>query len=86
MIACPNCKNELNNNYGCNNCKDGPKVDNGIVVFHPDMDDNCQDYDSSGLNSLHQVENSHFWFVQRKKVIKCIFDKYVLKNNINSLT
>ncbi len=80
MIICSYCKNEiLNADFLCNNCNNGPLVIDDIVIFNPEMDEKCNDYDSSGLDVLHKVENSHFWFLQRKKVIKYFFNRYVSK-------
>ncbi len=82
MILCPNCKNEIVSiNFSCHNCGYGPKVIDEIVIFHPNLDRHSFDYNSSSLDVLFKTENSHFWFLQRKKVIKYIVNRFVSKTD-----
>lgn len=48
----------------------------GVIYFHPDMDE-FADYDSDDLHLLYKAEQSHFWFVNRREVIRRVFQKYV---------
>jgi len=82
MILCPKCSNELNkNNFICSYCKHNLTIIDDILMFHPEMNEQCKDYNSSGLDDLYKAENKHFWFIQRKKIIKYIFSKYVPKTD-----
>lgn len=55
------------------------KEQDGIIIFHDDIDDNHTDYNSKGLDSLYRVEEEHFWFIARKELIfqqmKSVIDK-----------
>jgi SAM-dependent methyltransferase len=54
---------------------------NSIIIFEPDMAHDNRDYPQDGLHSLYKIENSHFWFLNRKEYIADLFDRYISKNN-----
>lgn len=45
------------------------KNNNDIVIYHDDILEDHHDYNSSGLDNLYKVENTHFWFISRKEFI-----------------
>ncbi len=52
----------------------------GAIFFHPNMND-FEDYDPEDLRVLYNSEEKHFWFINRKNVIKETFVKYVHPNS-----
>ncbi|HAI70299.1 MAG TPA: hypothetical protein DCM38_12795 [Gammaproteobacteria bacterium] len=48
-----------------------------IVIFHPEIVKDHEDYNSTGLDILYAAEEKHFWFLARKQRIINIFKKYV---------
>lgn len=51
----------------------------GITIYHPDILDDHEDYNSSGLDTLYKVENCHFWFLARKEFIYQQLQPFSLK-------
>lgn len=41
----------------------------GIIIFHDDVDEDHADYNSQGLDNLYREEERHFWFLARKDFI-----------------
>ena len=84
MIICKNCKNQFyfdKGNVICPDCKYKVKVKDNIFIFHPEKDNHCDDYNSIGLDKIFRVENDHFWFRCRKKLIKNYFRKFINKSD-----
>lgn len=48
--------------------KEYKEVDN-IKIFHENMDESHEDYNSKGLDNLYLQEEKHFWFIARKEFI-----------------
>lgn len=53
----------------------------GIKIFHNDVEENHNDYNSQGLDNLYNAEENHFWFRARKEYILQNFKEYILNNN-----
>ena len=53
----------------------------GIKIFHENVDENHDDYNSKGLDNLYVQEEKHFWFLARKNFILQNFKKYNYQNN-----
>lgn len=55
------------------------REEDGIKIFHDDIDDNNTDYNLQGLDNLYKEEERHFWFIVRKEFIfeqmKKVIDK-----------
>jgi len=49
---------------------------NGIFIFDSKLDDSSN-YEAHHLETLKQVESTHFWFSARRKKICQVFDRYV---------
>ena len=60
--------------------KDYKEID-GIKIFHENVSENHNDYNSRGLDNLYTQEEKHFWFLARKNFILQNFKKYI---HINS--
>lgn len=45
------------------------KEEDGIRIFHNDIDVDHLDYNSQGLDNLYREEERHFWFIARKEYI-----------------
>lgn len=56
--------------------KDYKEID-GIKIFHENIDENHEDYNSKGLDNLYAQEEKHFWFLARKNFILQNFKKYI---------
>lgn len=41
----------------------------GIIIFHDDIDEGHADYNSQVLDCLYKEEERHFWFIARKEFI-----------------
>ncbi|MDH5681264.1 MAG: methyltransferase domain-containing protein [Spirochaetota bacterium] len=83
MFSCPNCHtemNELKNSFLCPDCGFKPLLEDDILFFNPEIDDGFADYNPQSLNHLYKAEESHFWFLNRKDMIKWAFTKHVEKN------
>lgn len=80
MIYCSKCNIELINEADCYECKacayKAFKV-NGIVLFHPELQEDFADYPADGLNKLYNAEKDHFWFKNRRDFIKYLFEKHL---------
>ena len=65
--------------------KDYKEID-GIRIFHENVDENHDDYNSKGLDNLYVHEEKHFWFWLEKilfyKILKNIIIKITLNINI----
>ncbi|WP_052404636.1 class I SAM-dependent methyltransferase [Vibrio diazotrophicus] len=57
------------------------KIVNDIVVFHDDIVDMHEDYDSDNLDKLYQFEQKHFWFLARRQFIFKMMSKIIDKNS-----
>ncbi len=55
------------------------KENKGIKIFHDNIDENHDDYNSKGLDNLYSQEEKHFWFIARKEYILQNFTKYISK-------
>ena len=53
----------------------------GIKIFHENVDENHDDYNSKGLDNLYVQEEKHFWFLARKNFILQNFKKYIDRNS-----
>ena len=60
--------------------KDYKEID-GIKIFHENVDENHDDYNSKGLDNLYVQEEKHFWFLARKNFILQNFKKYIDRNS-----
>ena len=45
-------------------------TENGIYIFNPSVEDDCEDYNASLLDVNFSVEDKHFWFLIRKEKIQ----------------
>lgn len=83
MIICPKCKNTIqvdSNTLHCNNCNHDVENRDGIWIFHPELNNNSNDYNSEDLEILARFENKHFWFKRRRDYIKYFITKYIPKS------
>ncbi|WP_151948824.1 class I SAM-dependent methyltransferase [Aliarcobacter butzleri] len=60
--------------------KDYKEID-GIKIFHENVNENHNDYNSKGLDNLYTQEEKHFWFLARKSFIYQNFKKYIYINS-----
>lgn len=82
MIICPICSKKLDSLPGKYKCKDCSKTfmsKDGIFSFTKKIKNS--DYNPKSLKKLYQLEQKHFWFVNRKKTILNLFQKYIPKNS-----
>lgn len=84
MIICPNCKTELQKKrmgLQCSHCAFHSTEIDGILCFALDeIDEDFADYKAQGLERLYKYEQNHFWFKNRRRLIRRIFNKYVEKS------
>ncbi|UCC39064.1 MAG: methyltransferase domain-containing protein [Candidatus Aminicenantes bacterium] len=79
-IICPNCKYKLlletkGNDYFCPRCNKIYPHRNGIISF-VDENEEKVGYKNSYFFELREVEDKHFWFKARKKLILYCVKKY----------
>ena len=59
-----------------NGIKTNKTIIDGIKIFHENVDENHDDYNSKGLDNLYVQEEKHFWFWLEKilfyKILKNI--------------
>ncbi len=83
MIICPKCNNKLSTNnrsWFCCRCSFNVVKEDGIIIFNRYVS-NFEDYHPLGLDILFKAdEEKHFWFKNRRNIIKSIFERYVGKN------
>lgn len=80
MIYCTKCNIELvsdDNCYECKSCGYQAVKVNDIVLFHPDLQQQFDDYPSEDLKKLFDIEKNHFWFKNRRSFIKSSVEKYL---------
>jgi 2-polyprenyl-3-methyl-5-hydroxy-6-metoxy-1,4-benzoquinol methylase len=83
MIICPICDTELKiskTEYTCISCKSSFKIEEGIIIYHTEIIDDNEDYNSENLDLLFSFENKHFWFLYRKQIILKVFQKFIKKH------
>lgn len=56
--------------------KEYKEIDN-IKIFHENMNESHEDYNSKGLDNLYMQEEKHFWFIARKEFILDTVVKYI---------
>lgn len=56
--------------------KEYKEIDN-IKIFHENMNESHEDYNSKGLDNLYMQEEKHFWFIARKEFILHTVVKYI---------
>ena len=52
-----------------------------IKIFHSDPIEDHSDYNATGLDNLFSLENTHFWFLIRKKFIYKFLNLFVNKSS-----
>lgn len=84
MIICPVCKTEItidSNTIHCSSCSHCIEKIDGIWIFNPEITTDHDDYNADYLPLLFEFEEKHFWFSQRRNIIKYFINKYVQKNS-----
>jgi len=77
MKLCPSCKRTFNSvDWVCPYCKFKPKNINGFLAFAPDLAYDNEGFPSDGFDRLFRLEESHFWFRSRNKLILWTLTKY----------
>lgn len=67
--VCLKCRTALRTPWTCTECGYGPKMRNGIPMFAPDLDDRDDAFQPRGFEYLAAVEESHFWFQARARIV-----------------
>ena len=84
MIVCPKCNSPLKENNGilkCISCGIDFPSRNNILNFLTTQIANNDTYDEQGLDILYKLEDNHFWFIERKRVIIDTVLKYIDKKS-----
>lgn len=87
MIKCLKCNNKLdlgentlNKDIKCYNCDSIYKNIEGIICFDEANIVNDYYFTETALNSMHAVEQNHFFHVARRRILLYLFKKYLNKN------
>jgi len=76
MKICLKCESPISRGWDCPSCRWSPSHQAGFPLFAPGIASGFDAYSASAHDRLPQVEESHFWFVSRNKLIACLLDKY----------
>ena len=83
MIVCPDCGIELQEEgprLECPGCSFCAHRRDGILFFPVEnVTGDFEDYKADWLDRLYKYEQDHFWFKNRRRFIRRIFNKYVDK-------
>jgi len=80
MIVCPTDHTPLTQKgivFICERCSYEAKLLDGVIHFHPDINEIYENYHAKGLDTLYKSEQKHFWFKNRRALILKAFKKYV---------
>ncbi len=80
MITCPKCNTELTDLF-CKHCSISYAVNDKIISFISNTENNLDDYKPEGLDKLYNYEKINFWFKNRMKLIRTVFKKFIKKNS-----
>lgn len=82
---CPGCRNVSPilegeaiwpTRYVCSNCGDKRPVEMGIPLFAPKLADTISGFDPKSFEMLAEIEDNHFWFVPRNRMLTGLIQKY----------
>lgn len=78
MIVCGHCGEPYPLQTGrCAHCSHELKTHNGVTILAPHMLGGPATYDPRRLDRLFEYEQKHFWFVNRKQILKDLLIQYV---------
>lgn len=81
MLICPQCENLIEfqkDSYKCTKCSEIYNLKHNIFIFTKDIKNS--NYNPKSLKLLYNLEQKHFWFVNRKKIIANLFKRFIPKN------
>lgn len=82
---CPSCRNGSAilegqaiwpTGYVCSHCGDTAPVETGIPLFAPKLADTISGFDPKSFEMLAEIEDNHFWFVPRNRMLTGLIQKY----------
>lgn len=77
MKLCLTCQSSFESpQWRCPSCGSRPEVRQGHVLFAPDLVDTNDGFDSSHFSSLCSVEEGHFWFRARARLIVSALNRH----------
>lgn len=80
MHLCLNCQNEIKLEiWRCHHCHWTPKRVNNFLSFAPNLAIENDHFNAEGFKMLASLEDKHFWFRTRVKLIHWAFKKYFSK-------
>jgi 2-polyprenyl-3-methyl-5-hydroxy-6-metoxy-1,4-benzoquinol methylase len=82
VIVCSRCENVLTERPDClfcANCRYRAEIEDGVVLFNPEVIAEHEDYRSEGLDAVYAQERQHPWFRHRVNLIRKTFRQYAGK-------
>lgn len=82
---CPSCRNGSPildgqaiwpTGYVCSHCGDTAPMEIGIPLFAPKLADTISGFDPKSFEMLAEIEDNHFWFVPRNRMLTGLIQKY----------
>jgi len=82
---CPDCRNGSPilegqaiwpTGYVCSQCGYAAPVETGIPLFAPKLADTISGFDPKSFEMLAEIEDDHFWFVPRNRMLAGVIQKY----------
>lgn len=62
--------------YVCSHCGHAAPVETGIPLFAPKLADTITGFDPKSFEMLAEIEDNHFWFVPRNRMLTGLIQKY----------
>jgi SAM-dependent methyltransferase len=62
--------------WRCRACEHSVSQYDGIPLYAPDLADTISGFDPATFSSLAEIEEAHFWFVARNRLIVGLLDKF----------
>ncbi|WP_245290085.1 methyltransferase domain-containing protein [Neorhizobium galegae] len=63
-------------NFACLNCGHAPTVCDGVPLYAPELADTISGFDPKSFEMLAEIEDEHFWFVPRNRMLVGLIEKY----------
>ncbi len=62
--------------HACPSCGHVARIADGVPLFAPDLADTISGFDPKSFKTLAEIEDDHFWFVPRNRMLIGLIEKY----------